>query len=333
MTVLSLDLELALEHTKSYPGIQITPVIAKNGRFSKERKLLWEGMESNSVKIQEKASSSVPEVELVNESEETFIGCKGSIIRGGGQNRQLLHSFVVPKKASIKIPVQCIQHGRWNPHHSRQFSNRSGDVTSSSLKFSKKSQMETWQNITETATHSGTTSMTEDYTITHDFMFGDHREAQTALSSMTSTGMKLEKKREESRERAQKILQETEPIEGQVGVYIHLISPEDWKKGEVKRKEFMEIFASQELYKKVHKDVLTSFVADAAMLPKDEPKIEIPALEKEQFSRFLQKIQQAPWKDKEKIGSEKRQEIVNSSEVFGESIYDEEEMVHLMCSV
>lgn len=331
MTMLSLDLELALEHTRSYPGIQITPVISKKARSSKEHRLLWEGVESQSVKIQEKSSSSVPEVELINTTEETFIGYKGSIIRGGGQNRQLLHSFVVPKKASIKIPVQCIQHGRWNPNQQKNFSSKSGDVTSSSLRFSKKSQMETWNNITETATHSGTTSFTEDYTVMHDFMFGNQQESQTAVSSMTVSGVHFEKKREESREKAQQILKETEPIEGQVGVYIHLVSPEDWKKGNIKRKEFMEVFASPSLYQKVHKDVLTSFVADAAILPKEE-KFEIPPVEKDQFQKFLEKIQNSAWKEKEKIGVEKRQEIA-SSEIFGESISDGEEIVHLMCSV
>ena len=333
MVVQLPNIQLATGHTKSYPGIRLTPIVIKGKQESSHiNHLLWEGIENQSIEISELKSSSVPTVTMTNKTLEPFLAFRGTIIRGGGQNRQILHSFIMPEQKELNVPVQCIQHGRWNPHHEKKFSSKSGDVTSSTLRFKSKTQCEAWDTITHTTSLSGTSSGTEDYTVTRDYFVGSENESLTATHSITDvSGAKMEK-RQKARNRAQQIIKEVELLEGQVGMYVTIIDPESWgRETSPIQLQCMELFTSADIYAKVHKDVLSSFVSDIAVLPE-----EIPLIENEhddpRFLDFLEKIQKASWQKGITIGKESRQEISSSEELFGESIFLGEEMVHMMCS-
>ena len=333
MVVQLPNIQLATGHTKSYPGIRLTPIVIKEkSGASHLNQLLWEGIEKQAVEISELKSSSVPTVTVINKTPEPFLAFRGTIIRGGGQNRQILHSFIMPEQKELNVPVQCIQHGRWNPYREKKFSSKSGDVTSSSLRFKSKSQCETWDTITHSTSLSGTSSGTDDYTVTHDYIMGSEEDSLTATSFITDASHGQMEKRQKARNRAQQILKEVELIDGQVGMYVTLIDPESWgRKKETVQLQCMELFASNDIYAKVHRDVLSSFVSDIAMLPEDVPTIE-QEHDEPMFGEFLEKIQKAPWQQGKNIGKEERQEISTSKEIFGESIYLGEEMVHMMCS-
>lgn len=328
------DVELATEYTRSYPGIQVTPIVAKQARDSSVQRFLWEGIEDKSVEIEEQKNSNVPNVTLINHSTERFLGYRGSIIRGGGQNRHLVHSFVVPEKSHIDIPVQCIQHGRWNPHQSNKFSTKSGDITSSSIRFQNKSQQETWRSIRETTTLSGTISMTEDFTVLRDCLVGTPEEMETATSSLAATDSKTHEQRQKSRDRAQKILSDLEqPLPNQVGVYVTVVDPMEWKQGKVTLIYCVEIFASPQLYGKAHKDIISSFAVDIALLPEGDPRLEPIAMDEGKFKQLLKEIEGGKWKEDRNIGKEKRFELKSPSpQPFGESIVLENDLVHLMYS-
>jgi len=325
--------EVDLEHVRDYPGLQIIPVINHDSQQTSVEKILWEGFQDESIKIKELDSSSVPTVQLTNTTDELYLGYRGAIIRGGGQNRQLLHSVVIPGKRSLSIPVQCIQSGRWNPHQEKIFTHKASDITSSSLRYKRYSQTETWSKISETTRMSGTSSTTQDYTVMHDFMFGSEQEASIAAESMTVYRENDFKRRKASRQRAQKILKELLPLENQVGVYIRLIEPSMCAKKKYELTECLEIFSCPTVYRKIHEVVLSSFVADASILPEDDPQLVIPAVTQQHFSEFMDMIDKASWKEQPSIGQEKRQEIRQDKKLFGESIFQEKELVHLMCSL
>jgi hypothetical protein len=332
------DVKPHIESAKQYPGIHIIPVLGTNKQNVEVRRFLWEGLADKSVEIKERQNVSVPSVTVVNHSTENFLGYRGSVIRGGGQNRQLLHSFVLSKGVSMDIPVQCIQHGRWNPHQSKSFSNKPGDVTSSSLRFSRKTQEETWHTIHETSVMSGTTSCTDDYTVASDTLVGNREEMAHATSQLTSTDRHGNEVRERSRSRAQTIIQDwVKNIPNQLGLYVIMLDPFEWKSGNMKLMHCLELFVSPELYEKAHKDLISSFAIDAALLPQDEISQHFyeekmpPEIDTEMFNKLLEKIRSAPWQQNRNIGSESRHET-DANHAFGEAISQSDTMLHLMYS-
>lgn len=338
MSIVMPDVKLKIENARQYPGIHIVPVVSGKPQKVAVNRFLWEGLADKSIEIKEKQHHTVPSVTVINHGSEDFLGYRGSVIRGGGQNRQLLHSFVLPKGATMEIPVQCIQHGRWNPHQSKSFSSKPGDVTSSTLRFSKKSQEETWHTIHETSVMSGTTSCTEDYTVAFDTLIGNRDDMSRATSQLTATDRQGEEVRERSRSRAQEIIKDWDnAVPEQIGIYVIMLDPFEWKSGNMKLLQCLELFAAPSLYQKAHKDIIASFAVDAALLPQDEISQHFyeakmpPEIDGDMFFKLVGKIRESPWQQHQNIGSENRHEtgIANS---FGEVISQSETVLHLMYS-
>lgn len=331
------DIELAVEQSYCAAGIQVTPIILKQQQNPPVQRFLWEGLEDHSVEIKERQSSSVPMVTLINHKQEKFLGHKGSVIRGGGQNRQLVHTVVVPEGATMEIPVQCIQHGRWNPYQNREFTSKRGETTSPSLRFYAKNQSETWHTISETSTMSGTVSITADYTTTSDFLVGSHEEMHQSTQSIRFQDKGSQEKRTHSRDRAQKMIDDCKNIPGQVGLYVVMVDPLRWKEGKVSALSCIEIFGSPELYQKTHRDIVASFALDAVLLPDDENSSNLyrkelgEKVDKEKFAKFVESIHKASWQEAKSIGHEQRQETT-SRHFFGETVSLGKDILHLMYS-
>ncbi len=69
---------------------------------------------------------SVPELMAVNKSDVAVLLLDGEEVRGAKQNRILNTTILVGPKSSIKVPVSCVEHGRWS-YQSREFA-ESGNV-------------------------------------------------------------------------------------------------------------------------------------------------------------------------------------------------------------
>ncbi len=331
MAIALEGLELAVEFTRSFDGIRFVPVVSKRATSSTPiHRFFWEGMEDKSVEIEELPSSSVPTVTLKNKSDEFFLTYRGTIIRGGGQNRQIIHSFIIPSKKSIKIPVQCIQQGRWNPHRQRQFMSQSGEVTTPSMRFKTKHQSETWESITQTSTVTRSITPTSDFTAMKDVYLGSDQDYATASATITTSSFEERQEREQGRARAQAMLQAlAEVVPGQIGVYVLMVDVEEYRQDKFKVMECMEIFANPELYKKIHREVVGSFVAEIAMLNKPVTEA-IPEVTPALFQNFLEKLKKSNWVTSNSIGNEMRQEVPPNPNVFGESVLLGEEVMHLM---
>ncbi len=69
---------------------------------------------------------SVPELMVVNKGDVAVLLLDGEEVRGAKQNRILNTTILVGPKSSIKVPVSCVEHGRWS-YQSREFA-ESGNV-------------------------------------------------------------------------------------------------------------------------------------------------------------------------------------------------------------
>jgi CheY-like chemotaxis protein len=63
---------------------------------------------------------SVPEIKIRNKGDERVFLMAGEQLVGGKQNRMLNVSLVVPARSELRVPVSCVEAGRWS-HGSRNF--------------------------------------------------------------------------------------------------------------------------------------------------------------------------------------------------------------------
>ena len=97
--------------------------------------LAQEAMEAGELVVEEvDASGSVPELLVTSTSEKMILLVDGEELVGAKQNRILNTSILLPAGAKTKIPVSCVEQGRWH-HMSRQF--RSGSHTPAGLRARK----------------------------------------------------------------------------------------------------------------------------------------------------------------------------------------------------
>jgi hypothetical protein len=69
---------------------------------------------------------SVPELAVVNKGDVPVLLLDGEELRGAKQNRILNTTILVGPKSTIKVPVSCVEHGRWS-YQEREFK-ESGNV-------------------------------------------------------------------------------------------------------------------------------------------------------------------------------------------------------------
>lgn len=89
--------------------------------------LIDEALRKRDVMVEEVSEGGdVPEIRVTNFSEKTVLVVDGTELVGAKQNRIVNASFLLPPKTVAKIPVSCVEQGRWNyrgksfrrsPHH------------------------------------------------------------------------------------------------------------------------------------------------------------------------------------------------------------------------
>ncbi|SHJ99920.1 hypothetical protein SAMN02745216_02677 [Desulfatibacillum alkenivorans DSM 16219] len=88
-------------------------------------------------------SGSVPELFLRNRGEVSILILEGEELVGAKQNRVVNATFLIPRKTELKLPVSCVEHGRWD-YTSREFKT-SDKVMHASLR--RKSQQDVCLNM------------------------------------------------------------------------------------------------------------------------------------------------------------------------------------------
>jgi len=81
----------------------------------------------DSIAVKEAESESVPTLSVTSKIDQVFLLVEGETVAGGLQTRSLNVSVLVPPRASLDIPVSCIEAGRWGG--SRSFTGSAGHVS------------------------------------------------------------------------------------------------------------------------------------------------------------------------------------------------------------
>ncbi len=151
---------------------------------------LEEAMKKDLVQVREVSESgSVPELLLLNRGTESILIVEGEELVGAKQNRIVNATFLIPGKTEIKLPVSCVEHGRW-AYKSREFQTSDKMMHASLRQMSqsivaenfvagrgyRSDQSRIWDDISEKAHHleanAPTGSMSDVYESTRERMDG-----------------------------------------------------------------------------------------------------------------------------------------------------------------
>lgn len=157
-----------------YENLAVFPLLASEDSES-DYLTLDEAINENKVKITEVSEQgAVPELLLTNDADKPVLLLDGEELIGAKQNRIINLTILAPAKQSIKIPVSCVEAGRWS-HRSREFSTskrvhfsngraeKMGQVNESLRHFRRRAanQGEVWNNISEKASRMKSNSATD----------------------------------------------------------------------------------------------------------------------------------------------------------------------------
>jgi hypothetical protein len=96
-----------------YGRLTVFPLLRTQAR-PLEYQLSDEAMEAGSVTVAEVSEQgSVPDLVVENRADRRVLFLEGEELRGAKQNRILNTTVLVPGQSKIKIPVSCVEAGRW----------------------------------------------------------------------------------------------------------------------------------------------------------------------------------------------------------------------------
>lgn len=95
-----------------HKSLTIFPLRSANGA-GLEYTLLPDAIRAGTVKITEVGSGTVPELIAINTGETDVLILDGEQLIGAKQNRTVSRSIVLPAKTETRIPVSCMESGRW----------------------------------------------------------------------------------------------------------------------------------------------------------------------------------------------------------------------------
>jgi hypothetical protein len=103
-----------------HKGLSVFPLYADSE--SQAQYLVAEEALADGIATVEEISEagSVPELLVDNRSDKRILLLEGEELRGAKQNRILNTSVLVPARCTVKIPVSCVEQGRWR-YSGRQF--------------------------------------------------------------------------------------------------------------------------------------------------------------------------------------------------------------------
>lgn len=288
-------ISIELLESQKYKNVEVIPV--KSDKFgTKDFLTLKKGYEMNLVEITELENSDVNCVLCKNDSVVPLLLIDSDEITGAMQNRIINDSLLVPAQTSLKIPVSCIEQGRWhykgNSKESKRFtpSQYSADFRTRGRKHianyeERHYQTDVWASIDEFETRSL------------------HR---SPTSSLHDSYENLKDKQED-------YLKKFEIVKGQNGV-IFIVN------GELKG---FELFYNHSIYKEYHEKLCRSYIIEAIIDSEGEDDAD-----RLEIMKILEDISNCEYKSVKSIGLGENLKFSNEFG-SGSGLVYEDELIHL----
>ena len=141
--------EIRVGEPVRHESLSVFPLFA-GGESMVEYLLSDEGIASGNITVEEVSEGgSVPNLLVENKGEIRVLFIEGEQLVGAKQNRVLNTSVLIAAKSKVKIPVSCVEQGRWS-YQSRHFG-ASDSHSSSKLRWFLK--MSVSDSLRQTGTH------------------------------------------------------------------------------------------------------------------------------------------------------------------------------------
>jgi hypothetical protein len=259
-----------------------------------------EGIGGGTVTVEEVSEAgSVPNLQVENKGDIRVLFLEGEELVGAKQNRVLNTSVLIAAKSKIKIPVTCVEQGRWR-YHSHQFGS-SGRHSPSRLRYCLRASVA--ESLQTTGTH-------------HSDQSGVWREVarqHTSLGTSSDTGamsdmyLAYEDKMAEFRKQVQY-------VDGATGVAVaigtHVVA--------------VDVFDKPSTCRKVWDRLLSGFALDAL-----EAKDEQAQAQAADVEQLLGSAGGLAWKKVEPVGEGEEYRAATPAEVHGSALALAGEPVHV----
>lgn len=135
---------------RTFQGLTVFPIFGQNLR--RNYLLLHEALARKELAISEvSAGGSVPELLAEVTGENYVLLFAGEVVTGGRQNRVINTTMLLRRRSSQRIPVSCVEHGRWSYKKADEFASSRSVVPPS-----VRSTLDRSVNETATAGHGFT---------------------------------------------------------------------------------------------------------------------------------------------------------------------------------
>lgn len=176
----TLDFDLQSEaklRSFTYKNLRIYPIKAKTTLKEQTKNYsrytsLKEALEKKKINITEKEGrgegAEVNTLYAHNTSNDTLFLMAGEVIQGGKQDRVIGQDVVIPpKSAKVKVPVYCVEQGRWSEKNSGKQFNGYFAVSGMSVRKAvevSKNQSDVWQKVADANKKNKVATTTGAYT-------------------------------------------------------------------------------------------------------------------------------------------------------------------------
>ena len=121
-TILAAAAAIHIGEPVIHENLSIYPLIAASSDKSSRYTPLDTAMDKGKLRVKERASASVPSLDVKNTGRQNVFVMAGEIVTGAKQDRMSANDTILPPTAkSVELPVYCVEQGRWQ-QQSRHFS-------------------------------------------------------------------------------------------------------------------------------------------------------------------------------------------------------------------
>jgi hypothetical protein len=290
---------LQLGEVQTFENMTIIPVFVSEDSDI-EYISLSQALEQGSVTITEvDQSGSVPNLKVINNSDQWVLILDGEEIVGAKQNRTLNTSILIDKKSELVIPVSCTEQGRWQ-YTSSEFSH-------SNVIMAQKARMMKSHSVYRSLL-AGRGHSSDQRQVWSDIAVL-HRKAGSSSQTQAMRDVYMAKSEE-----LDKYLQAFERIPNQQGCLVFV-------NGKLMG---LDVVSKEDIYKQVHPQLIKSYAMEA-ILGKKEPS---ESVTKAMGQNFFEKVKKSKEKqfDGVGLGKDYRYEI---EDVFGSALIFNNRVIHL----
>ena len=150
--------KLTVGQTKTFENMALTPIFGPSRDLGY---LVLDEALSHGLKISE--TNSVGSLGVANGTGKEVLIMQGEYIVGGSQNRMFAQNIYLEKGYSGRVPVNCVQQGRWTTHVPKEFVSSKNMAPRMVASAAYRGQGEVWNTVNYISAQSNFVSPTQDY--------------------------------------------------------------------------------------------------------------------------------------------------------------------------